>query len=167
MTCPQTHLVHAFHDGELDAQASAAVRGHVRQCPACAAELAWLEQLAQQVREAAPVAVPLELMSAVHRRINRLADPGVLRLARWLTAAAAVMALASLGWLLAGQGTSAGATGAANANWQNSAALAVGHLPQPRDIAEYQVANWFVRNLSPDAAASQAHPSASQPDLLP
>ncbi len=44
---PVGHVLQAYHDGELDASAAAAVADHCEHCAACSAELAELEQLGQ------------------------------------------------------------------------------------------------------------------------
>jgi len=59
MTCPDSMLLHALLDDELDAANVAVVEAHLRTCPDCAAEFEQLEHLHQIVadpalRQAAP-----------------------------------------------------------------------------------------------------------------
>ena len=58
MSHPDGELLSALADGELAADESAAVRGHLQQCPACRAELAGLESVRRAVRWAMVPALP-------------------------------------------------------------------------------------------------------------
>jgi len=57
MSCPYTQEDLSAHvDGELDAATSARVREHLRVCPACEREVAWLSEVAEMVRALPPAA---------------------------------------------------------------------------------------------------------------
>jgi len=70
--CPDKgHLIHAFHDGELDAANSEAFEAHLKTCAGCAAALADLQAL--RARIAAPGVAPAT-PSALRSRIEAMLD---------------------------------------------------------------------------------------------
>jgi anti-sigma factor RsiW len=70
--CPDKgHLIHAFHDGELDAANSEAFEAHLKTCAACASELAELQAL--RGRLGAP-GVTWTASAALHRRVEAMLD---------------------------------------------------------------------------------------------
>jgi anti-sigma factor RsiW len=70
--CPDKgHLIHAFHDGELDAANSEAFEAHLKTCAACAAALADLQAL--RARIAAPGVAPAA-PAALRGRIEAMLD---------------------------------------------------------------------------------------------
>jgi hypothetical protein len=58
--CPFQVRIEAYHDGELDAAERAAVERHVAQCPACAADLAWLAGVSRSLESVPPGMTPAE-----------------------------------------------------------------------------------------------------------
>jgi len=77
MSCPYTQEDLSAHvDGELDVATSARVREHLRVCPACEREVAWLSEVAQMVR-ALPQATPQQ---ATAWKAESLADRAPRRL---------------------------------------------------------------------------------------
>jgi anti-sigma factor RsiW len=91
MICEGAHDVHAYHDGELSPAEMAAVEAHLRDCRACAALLAELRQIAQLVAAAPMVEMPPQAMKRMQQAWWAAQDRGVLRVASWLTAAAAAV----------------------------------------------------------------------------
>ena len=93
-----------YVDGEVDPPARLTVEGHVAECPACAAELAALQRLAQATTEALPeLPAPAGFDAAVLAAIDRAPRPRRLfpelppHLRRWAWGGvAAVMALVTL-----------------------------------------------------------------------
>jgi anti-sigma factor RsiW len=91
-----TYDLDAYMDRELDADAAAGVRAHVRECPACARRLAERETLGGLVRAAPYHAAPDRLR--VRIRAGGRAAWLPRRLAAW-AAAAIVVLTAGGGWL--------------------------------------------------------------------
>lgn len=87
--------IEAYHDDRLDAATAAQVEAHVKTCAACAAELQALRALSQMFSELPPARLSQIGLARVHGAVDAIADEerGVLRMARWLSAAAAVVLL--------------------------------------------------------------------------
>ncbi len=88
----------------MDAARATTVEEHIRQCPACAAELAQLRSMSQWFAEGADSpSLGLSQMS-LHRlyakTTEKTLDLGVLRAARWVSAMAAMVLVASGAWLM-------------------------------------------------------------------
>ena len=99
MICERAHDIHAYHDGELSAPAQvAAVEAHLRDCAACAALLADLRELSTRVAAAPMVDITPVAMKRMQQAWWAAQDRGVLRVASWLTAAAAAVILAAVMW---------------------------------------------------------------------
>jgi len=83
----------AYHDGRLDDAAAAQVETHLRACPVCAAELRELQALSQMLRSVPPARLSQIGLARLHRAMDAVVDDqsGVIKLARWLSAAAAVV----------------------------------------------------------------------------
>src|SRR4051794_30112633 len=83
----------AYHDGRLDDAAAAQVEAHVRDCAACAAELRELEALSQMMASVPPARLSQIGLARIHRAVDAVVDDqsGVIKLARWLSAAAAIV----------------------------------------------------------------------------
>ncbi len=94
--CDQTDQVHLYHDGELPAAEREALEAHLRECGECAALLKELRGLSR-LFDAAPMA-QIEPSALQRLRDARyvLPDAGVLKIAGWLTAAAAAVLVAAL-----------------------------------------------------------------------
>ncbi|HEX8520747.1 MAG TPA: zf-HC2 domain-containing protein [Tepidisphaeraceae bacterium] len=91
MTCSRSSEIQAYYDGELSVEQRESVERHVRECGECAALLEDLPGLSNLLST-----VPLsEMRSGAERRLygawNKTTDRGVLRIAGWLTAAAAAV----------------------------------------------------------------------------
>lgn len=99
-TCSHSQLLSAYHDGELSPEDRARVEGHLRDCPACAAEL---EQFARLTSVFAGFEPP-RLASDALRRIGD--EPpiwiqrGYLRFVESLAGIAAAILVAASGWML-------------------------------------------------------------------
>ena len=81
----------AYLDRELDAEASAAVREHVRTCPACRRELAQRETLSRLVRGAPYYSAPDRLRARVLGQSIR--SNSVRRVLTWAAAAVLVLSV--------------------------------------------------------------------------
>jgi anti-sigma factor RsiW len=111
MECDKSTQIEAYHDGRLDAAARAAVESHVLQCEACWRLLEQLRRLSLLVAHSPMAVMPAETMERLahsfdlirsralgERMIQERAarDRGVLRIAGWLTAAAASLLMGGL-----------------------------------------------------------------------
>ncbi len=91
MSCKKSAQVQAFYDGALSAESVPLTEAHVRECAECAALLADLRSMSNLLatvprREMRPGAA-----SRMYGGWHGASDRGVLRIAGWLTAAAAVV----------------------------------------------------------------------------
>ena len=97
MSCEFETQIHAYHDGELPANQRALLEAHLKECDECTELLADLRRMSRLVA-AAPMA---DMPGAVVGRIEAAwksarGDRGVLRIAEWLTGAAAAVLLGAL-----------------------------------------------------------------------
>ena len=91
MLCDWNEKLNALHDGELQGEARARAEAHVAGCAACASDMQRLVRTARFLKAARiPVMNPMAL-ARLRERINGSRS---VRLASWLTAAAAVVLLA-------------------------------------------------------------------------
>lgn len=82
-------LLSAYVDDALDAEQRARLTDHLRDCPACAAELQELKQTIALVQELDEIEPPAEFRTELRQRLRRLAaerQPAGGRRARWLSA---------------------------------------------------------------------------------
>jgi anti-sigma factor RsiW len=96
MMCEQAAEVHAYHDRELDAARSRAAEAHIQRCADCAALLAELQALSAIIAQAPFPAMPDRSVSRFHGAFHAAQERGMVRVAGWLTAAAAVLLVGSL-----------------------------------------------------------------------
>jgi anti-sigma factor RsiW len=110
--CPFNLQLQAFHDGELDTQASRTMSEHLANCPSCQSELADLQTVSRLFgSKAAPEMTSLELArlhnsvkglakTSARSEANRLAETEFLRTAGMLSALAASVLIISSVWLV-------------------------------------------------------------------
>ena len=94
--CEQSTQVHQYYDGYLTAQARADVEAHLAECGECAQLLDDLRRLSRVIAAAPRASLPAETLGRLREARQVVRDRGVLRIASWLTAAAACIALAML-----------------------------------------------------------------------
>src|SRR5436190_17150911 len=116
MSCDCEVQVHRYHDGQLPGAERAGVEAHLRECPGCAQLLADLQRLSINVRGAELVTMPQITLARMQKSFRAVRDRGVVRIAEWLTAAAAAILI---GGLLAWPSERAEAS--ADMGWENSA----------------------------------------------
>lgn len=98
MICEHAAQVHAYHDGGLASSEVAAMEMHLRDCAECRALLTDLRHVSQLVASAPMADMPADAMRRMQQTWWAAQDRGVRRIASWLTAAAAVVMLATTLW---------------------------------------------------------------------
>ncbi|MEO6435023.1 MAG: hypothetical protein ABIP55_04585 [Tepidisphaeraceae bacterium] len=145
--CEHTTQVHRYHDGYLTAQAREEVEVHLAACGECAALLADLRRLSQVIASTSRAQLPADALIRLREARQVTRDRGVLRIATWLTAAAASLMLATLLIRPTEQTDLRGATASATV-WQTRAVMS------PEDIGDsgssgelIVVAQWMADEL--------------------
>jgi anti-sigma factor RsiW len=144
MSCEKTAQVQAYYDGELSPAERAAMVAHLQQCAECRDELSDLKELSELVAAAPMAAMSADAMARLQNNFTRLRDRGVMRIASWLTAAAAAILVGAL--LLGRQVQN---DYAHVGTWQTAAVM-----PPPEDPSTggelVAVAQWMASDLAPD-----------------
>ncbi len=96
MSCDHSNQVHLHHDGELSAGQRDAFEAHLRCCPECQVLLADLRGVSRLLAAAPMVEISSSAMQRIRGARYVMPDTGVLKIAGWLTAAAAAILLAAL-----------------------------------------------------------------------
>ncbi len=96
MSCPRQAQVHRYCDGELCAREQESLAAHLRECPECARLHAEIRRLSELVSEAALVEMPAGLVERAQGGWSAARDRSVLRLAGWMTAAAAAVLIGAV-----------------------------------------------------------------------
>jgi anti-sigma factor RsiW len=96
MGCDRIEYIHRYHDGELSPADREAAEAHIQDCADCRRALAELQSLSSLIT-AAPLAGMPSGVAVRYDQCRRAArERGVLRLAGWLTAAAAGVLIGAL-----------------------------------------------------------------------
>src|SRR3954469_9383171 len=96
MTCDHSTQIHAYHDGELPVSERAAVEAHLQTCADCRNLYSDLHQMSRMSATAPMVQISDIAMHRLRDRKYVLPDAGVMKIAGWLTAAAAAVLIAAL-----------------------------------------------------------------------
>ena len=147
--CEQSIQVHRYHDGYLTAQARDELDQHMATCVECAALLADLRGLSRVLSAAPRAQLPAGAVQRMIQSRRSARDRGVLRIATWLTAAAASIVLATLLTQPAQQPPVREATASA-ALWQTRAVMP----PDEMDNSSGEllvVAQWMTDELGAEA----------------
>lgn len=94
--CDQTAQVHLYHDGELPAEQRDALEAHLRSCDDCQALLSELRSMSRLFAAAPMAKIQPDALQRLREARYILPDTGVLKIAGWLTAAAAAVLIAAL-----------------------------------------------------------------------
>src|SRR4051812_27437271 len=157
MTCEHAHLVSAYHDGELPVGQRGSVEKHVAECDECRAMLAELRAISAMVSASALRNMPAGLIEHLEENVDAAnRDRGVLRIAGWLTTAAAAVLVLSLMLLPKIRGGATGPTvsmgdpasaGRTTLAWQTAALMPP--TENHDDAApEVELAQWMASDLS-------------------
>jgi anti-sigma factor RsiW len=157
MTCDKAAQIHAYHDGELLPAQRAAIEAHLRTCVDCAALLADLRRVSALVANAPMERISPIALARLERSFYAARDRGVLRVASWLTAAAAAVLLFTM--LMIPSEQPGGDATVSAAAWQTIAVM------PPADEADEPVpelvlaAQWMANDLASfDTAAAGERP---------
>jgi len=142
--CEQAYRLGVYHDGELSSADRAVVERHLKDCPACAAELARMERLSGLARGLTTPAMPPGAISRLHDRVNSLYSRPIIRLAEAMSAVAAAILIACVvGLFMQGD-----LPAASSATWDETQAVA----PQSADLSaggsEDRLATEMVQGVS-------------------
>jgi anti-sigma factor RsiW len=96
MSCDYTDQVHQYHDGELPAGERDALEAHLKSCADCQTMLGELRAMSRMLAAATMAQIDEAAMQRIRNARYVLPDTGVLKIAGWLTAAAAAVLLAAL-----------------------------------------------------------------------
>lgn len=96
MTCHRAPEVHPYHDGELSLVQRRAVEAHLAECEPCSNLLSDLREISLQIRSAPLPEVSALPFERLYNTWHAAREQGVLRITRWLTAAAAAILVGSL-----------------------------------------------------------------------
>jgi anti-sigma factor RsiW len=152
MACDRTAQVHAYHDGRLPAGDRAALESHFATCDECARLLADVRAVSKLVTSASLPPVSSATLARYRKAWNLARQRGILRIASWMTAAAAAVLVGSLTfWPAHDRSTTEIASAPSSANWE-----AVAIMPPPAadrsatDRADdlVELAQWMADDLS-------------------
>ena len=155
MSCERIEQVHAYYDGELALSQRREVEAHLNECAECRELLAELRRVSELLASAPLAEMPASAMTRFQQSWFAAAqDRGVMRIAGWLTSAAAAILVAAL--LIRPTAPRGGDEGsqilALNAPWTAAA------ITPPADVRENDsgdlviAAQWMANDLSPDAS---------------
>jgi anti-sigma factor RsiW len=146
MTCEKLAEVQAYHDGELDSSRREAVEAHVRACGECAALLGELRGLSALLSGASLPVMPERAVSRMYGGWFEARDQGMVRVASWMTAAAAVLLV---GALLVRPGAPAGASAPAKSGpWETYAVVPPAEIHGEPGSELAVAAQWMADDLS-------------------
>jgi anti-sigma factor RsiW len=98
--CPNSSILSAYYDGELDEARRGEVERHLRDCSACEAELGRLREMSRLLSAGkAPALLPMA-MHRLHKKVDVAMEEGMLRIMRVLNAIAACVLIAGSAWLV-------------------------------------------------------------------
>jgi anti-sigma factor RsiW len=96
MSCPKQAQVHRYYDGELPLAEREPLEAHLQECAECGRLLAELRRLSTLVAGATPAEIPAALVERLQGSWRAARDRSVLRLAGWMTAAAAAVLIGAV-----------------------------------------------------------------------
>jgi len=145
MSCEKIAQVQAYYDGELEPSLARSFEAHLERCAECRGLLDELQDLSSMLIRAPRREIPaLAVNRIVHNAWHGARDRGVLRIAGWLTAAAAALLVGSL--LTAPRATTA--TPAKPGLWEAIAVMPPAETQGETNSDLVQVAQWMADDLS-------------------
>ena len=147
MTCGSIEQLQAYYDGELPVEQRAVVEAHLAECASCRLVVSELGALSEMVSNAAMAQMPAGAMGRVNETWSRANDRGVLRIAGWLTTAAAAVLIGAV----LNRGGDDGLIGTAAATpplWQTVAAMSPEQQNESSRSELVVLAQWMADDLS-------------------
>jgi len=145
MNCDRSSQVQAYYDGELPAAEGALVEAHLRECAACREMLADLRGLSSAIAMAGMREASDEAVRRFGRAWKVARDRGVIRLAGWLTAAAAAVLMAVL---VGKPGTQGIESSGQSAVWETAATTPPAEIEEDGGSDQLAMAQWMADDLS-------------------
>jgi anti-sigma factor RsiW len=152
MSCDRIEQVHAFYDGELSLSQRGEFEAHLNDCAECRDLLADLRRVSDLLASAPLAELPAGAMTKFQQTWFAAAqDRGVMRIASWLTSAAAAILIGAL--LIWPSNIRQESTIALTASPELAAAVTPPAGLQENDSADLVVAaQWMANDLTPDPA---------------
>ena len=142
--CEHIRQVGAYHDGELGPEESRLFEAHLARCAVCGGELKELRRLSRFLAGARIPDAPAEVIERLHEAPGAVRERVTLRLAEWLTAAAAVVLLVCAVWMWSGRASNK-ETATAPDSWELAAVMP----PVEMLWSDTQrISQWIVEDLS-------------------
>ena len=156
MSCDRYQDIHRYHDGELPAAERVALEAHLASCPECRELLGALGRLSSSIRSASAGGTPTDLLEHIKRSWRparegsaSTQERGVLRIAEWMTAAAAAVLI---GAIVTWPSESTSAVAATPPVWQTEAISPPAEMREESRNENVVVAQWMADELSTDSA---------------
>ena len=140
--CEQARRLSAYHDGEISGPEREALEAHLRQCPACAAELSRLHKLSRLFAAAERPQMSPAAVARLRRATDAVVTADLGRMAKELMAVAASILIVCSLWLWQSRGQ-AEPTEPIPA-WETAA---VTYQGTPATASDEQLARWIVLDL--------------------
>ncbi len=145
MTCEKAAQVQAYYDGELDAARTRTLEAHLERCAECSRLLEELGSLTAFLSAAPRPEMRPQAVSRFEGAWHVARDRGMMRIAGWLTAAAAALLV---GALLTSPAPQQGAPVKAGL-WEAMAVMPPAETPPGEANSDLvQVAQWMADDLS-------------------
>ena len=97
--CQFELFLDAYHDGELDGRASGRLARHVRDCRECNAELREMRRLSRLLGDLRPDGITAVQRDRLHESLDRRFSEPILRIVKFMAAAAASILIVTGTWL--------------------------------------------------------------------
>jgi anti-sigma factor RsiW len=145
MVCGSIEQLGAYYDGELPVEQRAVVEAHLAECAQCRKVVAELAGLTDLIATANTADMPADAMGRINQTWSRASDRGVLRIAGWLTTAAAAVLVGAI-LNLRGEPPAIAAT--PPPLWQTVAAMSPDQQPEGSRSELVVLAQWMADDLS-------------------
>ena len=155
MSCERIEQVHAYYDGELALSQRREVEAHLNDCAECRELLAELRRVSALLTSAPLADLPADAMTRFQQSWFAAAqDRGVMRIAGWLTSAAAAILVAALLIRPAPRSDDGTLASALSPTLQAVAITppADTRLADSESADLIDAAQWMANDLTPDAA---------------
>lgn len=144
MTCEKAAQVQAYYDGELDAARTRTIEAHLERCAECSRLLDELGSLTTFLSAAPRPEMRSQAASRFQGAWYVARDRGMMRIAGWLTAAAAALLVGALVTAPTPQPSVPAKTGL----WEAMAVMPPAEPPAEPNSDLVQVAQWMADDLS-------------------